>query len=270
MVQRLRCFVWTLNNYTAIEETALAGRDEFSYICWGREVGHQGTPHLQGYAELCTQTSFGNVRALLHDRAHIEPRMGTQAQAIAYCQKDGDFYEFGVRRQSGARVDLADVKTDIDEGSTEIQLWEDHFATMVRYHRSFTRYARLRDVQRDSSVAPDVRFYWGDTGTGKTRSAFEQFPTIKMHLHGKWFDSFRSAGPYLFDDLDDTEFGLPYLLRLLDRYPMDVEIKGGSVSFNPSVIIVTSNVALCEWYPLAPLSRRAALRRRFSRVLQFF
>ena len=55
----------------------------------------------------------------------------------------------------------------------------------------------------------------------------------------------------------------PYreMLRLLDRYPCQVETKGGSVNFAPKTIIILSNKAPEDWYDKekcawAPLERR--------------
>lgn len=44
-------WVFTLNNYTESqfgELSALEGNDQVHYLAAGREVGGQGTPHLQG------------------------------------------------------------------------------------------------------------------------------------------------------------------------------------------------------------------------------
>ncbi len=55
---------------------------------------------------------------------------------------------------------------------------------------------------------------------------------------------------------------LDVLLRLLDRYPLLVERKGGSVRMLATVFIFTSNVPPDEWYSNLPLNRTLALRRR--------
>lgn len=52
-----------------------------------------------------------------------------------------------------------------------------------------------------------------------------------------------------------------FLLQLLDRYPIRIEYKGGSVEFTSRRIILTSNKAPQDWYdkdkfPYPPIERR--------------
>ena len=93
-------FVFTINNYTDEDIDYLENTDLFHYVCYGREVGENLTPHLQGYFEF----KHGNRKSLsacisalgkdgCPSKPHIEVAMGTAAQAIAYCEKDGIFWE---------------------------------------------------------------------------------------------------------------------------------------------------------------------------------
>lgn len=84
------CF--TLNNYTEIEignlETIFSKFDiKYGY---GKEVGENGTPHLQGWIE-----SSKKIRPLETfkemKRIHWEKRKGTREQNIKYCAKEGTY-----------------------------------------------------------------------------------------------------------------------------------------------------------------------------------
>ena len=83
-----------------------------SYFCVGAEHGSGGTFHFQGYVELVRQLSFSTVTAALL-RARLAKRRGTAEQAAVYCQKDGNFLEYGVRSSAGARSDLHSVAASI-------------------------------------------------------------------------------------------------------------------------------------------------------------
>lgn len=66
----------------------------FAYLTFGKEVGEEGTPHIQGYLVLINRARLTTLRTLI-PRAHFEIARGSHAQAAHYCQKDGDFQEFG-------------------------------------------------------------------------------------------------------------------------------------------------------------------------------
>lgn len=64
--------------------------------------------------------------------------------------------------------------------------------------------------------------------------------------------------------IDDFYGWIKYstLLRLLDRYPMRVEYKGGQANFLAKTIIFTSNRHPSEWYKMD----NSALMRRITEI----
>ena len=65
----------------------------------GREVGQEGTPHLQGYVIMEKKTTLVEMKKLF-PRAHLEVAKGSPEQNKIYCSKDGKFQEFGVFQKS--------------------------------------------------------------------------------------------------------------------------------------------------------------------------
>lgn len=55
----------------------------------------------------------------------------------------------------------------------------------------------------------------------------------------KFFDGYINQKVALFDDFRKEMCPFNYLLKLTDRHDINVEVKGGSVFFNPEVIIIT-------------------------------
>ncbi|AXQ66125.1 MAG: helicase [Cressdnaviricota sp.] len=86
----------------------------------------------------------------------------------------------------------------------------------------------------------------GPTGIGKTRCAFEFGHLVSSEgvwiSAGslRWFDGYDGQRVAIFDDIRTKHTSFDMLLRLLDRYPLRVEFKGGFVDWNPSFIIITA------------------------------
>lgn len=91
MAGRARNYMFTINFGDGDVTTLLP--EEFpewlTYAVWQLEVGDEGTPHYQGYLECSGKRSFAQIHSIPgFERAHLEPRRGTQGQAVAYCTKD--------------------------------------------------------------------------------------------------------------------------------------------------------------------------------------
>lgn len=147
-------------------------------------------------------------------------------------------------------------------------------ATFVRYHRGLRA---LHDLHAAPEPRPDVRCfaYIGDSGTGKSRKAFEEMPSAYSKPAGPWFDGYDGEREVIIDDfVPGEDLSLSFIMRICDRYPLRVPIKGGHVPWRATTIIFTSNYPLEEWIPMhmrvteTGRARLAALKRRFQ-VIQF-
>jgi len=82
------CF--TLNNYDIVDEEVFSTivPESCKYGIIGREIGEQGTRHLQGYLEFKQKkrpkSVFSNVKI------HWEKAKGSRKQNVTYCSKDND------------------------------------------------------------------------------------------------------------------------------------------------------------------------------------
>lgn len=278
---RSRKWTFTTNNPPPDEEKYLEGivQDPETGICpgavqsvigfliFGRETGDSGNYHLQGYLETTKKISFSTLKKLF-PRSHLE-KAKYEEYAYNYCKKEGNWVEFGVRQMAqGKRSDLLAVQEALIAGATEMDLWTDHFAPMVRYNNSFRAY-RLLLLGQQERAAPTVSLLWGKTGTGKTREVWEREEVANLWNWGgdRWFDGYIGQEAVLFDDFDGSQIHFRQLLRLLDRYPLNVPIKGGFVPWIPKRIYLTSNSNIESWFPLediAPLARRLTEVKHFE------
>ncbi len=279
MNARSKYWCWTLNNYTLPEEIAIRELSHSEgaglYLIYGREgKGPDDTPHLQGFIAFPDRRRGTQVKALLSPRTHVEKKKKTLDQAADYCKKEGDFLEFGTRpverAGQGKRVDLEQIRTQIVDGATDLELADSHFGQWVFHRRAFNAYRQLLDGRRN--FASEVHVYWGDTGTGKTRKVHDAEADLWTASDNQlvWFDGYQRQPAVLFDDFvgcKNSKFG--FLLRLLDRYPMQVPVKGGFVNWAPKRIYITSNLDPRNWFLGVTAAQELALRRRFTSVTHF-
>jgi hypothetical protein len=89
---RGRRFCLTLNNYTDTEYKELNEwlTQKSIGFCVGKEIGEQGTPHLQIYFECKNQMRFSTIKKF-NQRLHIEKAKASREKNIEYCSKEGDF-----------------------------------------------------------------------------------------------------------------------------------------------------------------------------------
>lgn len=252
--QRARQWTWTLNNYTEEEVQCLKDLGEIietkaiRYLCWGVEVGAEGTPHLQGFVANQNARTMSAMKKLLGStRYHLERTKGTALQNQQYCQKkDGEsmaagilpnqeFYEWGVLPDQGKRSDLLEIKELIDDGVTEIQIAQDYFGQWVRYREGFRQYRTLVNRPKVVPNYPLDSFpqtwqdgiynwdktliFWGPPDTGKTEFASALLPGALMVSH---MDDLKNFDPefhngIIFDDVDIKHHPRTSQIHLTDQ-----------------------------------------------------
>ena len=80
-----RRWLFTLNNYTEEEEISLQEL-ECSYLVYGREIGKDGTPHLQGFVTFKNTKRFSAMKKV-SQRAHWEAAKSSSKINRDYCMK---------------------------------------------------------------------------------------------------------------------------------------------------------------------------------------
>lgn len=239
---KIRNFVLTLNNYTEEETLALLNYERATYVILGKEVGRKRkTPHLQGYMELEDKTAFNTIKKLC-PRMYIAKRRGTAKQAQKYCMKDQNYLEKGTISNQGKRTDIEDVCDDIKAGMSLEDIAEGHPATFVKFHRGLKELKHTLSAHRTQK--PYVKWLWGETGIGKTRTSVETSTSYYIKDNTKWWDGYEQQETIIIDDFEETVGDYPdfrTLLRLLDHYRFQGETKGGHVKINSPRIIITAD-----------------------------
>lgn len=249
------------------------------YICGQQELcPDSGRIHWQLYLEFDTVRSLGYLRTLLQN-AHWEKRFGTQQEAINYCKKlesrHSPPFEFGAPTltNQGQRSDLSAIKTRIDQGETLLSIAQDHFGDFLRYHKGFITYQNL--LFKIRSVPTELWIFSGASGSGKSFSAMEIAGPNSYWQMGdsRWWDGYdpRIHDTVVIDDFDWTKWPLPFLLRLADRTPLRVQVKGSSLEFSAKRLVITCVTSWENWWPgCAQEHDLAQVRRRITRHYECF
>lgn len=266
MAIRSRRFIFTVNNWDE-EDYKIWETLECRYMVMGKEVGEQGTPHLQGYVEFVNARSFNSMRSI-NPKAHIEVAHGDAEQNLKYCSKEGDFIVRGTPSMSRS-----------DKGVLEKRRWEDAKASAIAgdldnvpgdiYVRC---YSSLKAIKKDHMPAVQdldgVCGLWlyGEPKNGKSDWARKRFGTnyFVKDPATKWWDGYQNEEVIIIDEVDRTNcMGLSNRLKIwADMYAFIAEDKGGAFKIRPKHVIVTSNYKIEDLFAeLDPVTLSAVLRR---------
>lgn len=262
MTSRNYCF--TISNPESLPDVQ---NPAVRYCVFQEEIGENGTPHLQGYIEMSRSMRLTWLKTNLpgFETAHLEPRMGTREQARAYCMKPetriGEVFESGDWESGGqgTRVDIAALKELVDKGATDEAIWDAMPLMYLKYNRAIKDAKRLKTKCRDWKT--EVIVLIGKPRLGKSKYCLDNAPKAYWKQRSQWWDGYEGQEDVV---IDDYYAWLPWdtLMRILDRYPLLVETKGGQSNFVAKRVFITSNKAPADWYkdqgkfPLDALTER--------------
>jgi predicted nucleic acid-binding Zn ribbon protein len=239
-----RSYVFTINNFTNTDWFGVKQLVPKShYLVCGEEIAPTtGTPHLQGYVRLVDAISFSKMATLL-PRASIQVAKGTDFQNQEYCSKEcTNVLESGTPSQQGERNDIKNLAKAIKaEKLTIDEVMFDYADLYIKYSRSLEKMCAA--VAEPRTDKPTVVWIWGLAGTGKTRYVNKKHKDLYGKDNTMWWDGYKQQEAIIIDDFDNT---IPYrtLLRILDRYTYQGQIKGGYTQINSPFIYIT-----CEFPP---------------------
>lgn len=266
-VNKYRGFCVTINNPVDQDEWDWARlKSVCQYCTYGEEVGEGGTNHWQGFVYFKDRVVERTVRRLL-PRAHVEPMRGSINQAIDYCHKDGVFTEFGDKPDGGGRDAQSGHWGWLVEHAEKGML----DAIKERFPSYYVRYyERLRALRRRSLPILDGElaheWWYGPTGTGKSRTLWEMYPNHYQKELNKWWCGYQDQDVVAIEEwAPKNECTASFLKIWADRYPFTAQVKGGTlVGIRPKKIIVLSNYTIDQCFPneedALPLKRRFKVR----------
>jgi len=286
--QQSKRYQFTWNNYT--EEDIALVKNFFQESCvygvYAKEVGENGTPHLQGYLELKNKKTIVGLKKSFSPKPHLEVAQGTAEENTSYCvgpyeSKDGkkkkplneEHFIFGTPMTQGKRTDLEAVRSLIAEGPSR---------TMLKVIDSGANYQCIRYAEkvltykeRKRNWIPTVIWLYGETGVGKTQTAkalaalYGEEPHIKIASKGnQWWDGYDAHSFVIIDEFRPDWIPYNVLLALLDSTPFLLEIKGGHRQMLAKLIVLTCPQSPSEIiFPFEMDEEKKQLKRRISKTL---
>lgn len=120
-------------------------KGKINFMIWQQErCPKTEKDHYQIYVEFFEGLNMNNIKDLFEDKTlHIEPRKGSQDQAIAYCSKEetrvsGPF-KYGKKSQQGYRSDLDSIMDYIEDNSTAREILLQFRGNAIRHISAISR-----------------------------------------------------------------------------------------------------------------------------------
>lgn len=235
-----------------------------------------GRLHFQGHLICKRKQRFNQIKQSFRNfspeagrTVNIDKSHSPKSQ-IEYCQKEdtrvsgpwkfGDTSLVAVgKAHKGRRKDIEEVVEMARRGATEDEIFDAH-PTVYFHHRNkilqviamTQRRTRVTQV-KNGLGEPTVTVYWGKSGVGKTRRVHSRHGTENVYVplvqgRSLWFEGYSGQKVLLLDDFDPETIPLSLLLKLCDRYTMQMPVKGASMTPCFEYIYFTSNSDPKGWY----------------------
>lgn len=199
--------------------------------------------------------------------------------AISYCQKENNYIEYGElpfeKKLTKAEKNKLLMETPLEE------LVDKGVVSIFAICQLKKAVELLKNERIQSKFeSKEVHWYWGPTGTGKTKTAWDE--ALRKYSkddiwisnsNDQWFDGYNGQRCAIIDDLRSSSWRFDFLLRLLDRYPMQVAVKGGFRKWQPVEVFITAPGQPRELYRNhetgEPYDHIEQLERRISELREF-
>lgn len=227
------------------------------------ECGDGGFRHYQLLVTFAQKKTIRQAKSTFGvASAHFEPTRS--AAANDYVWKEDT--RIGEPFQFGSESFQRNSKTDWDRIRNLASAGEMGDVPSEIYIRYYSNLQRIRvDSLQPIPMERSATVFWGPTGTGKSRRAWEEAggSAYSKDPRTKFWCGYNGQQHVIIDEFRGA-IDISHLLRWLDRYPVRVEVKGSSVPLQATKFWLTSNIHPSEWYPLLDQETESALFRRLN------
>ena len=260
-----QCNEGSIDELMTFFKTIYDKRIEYIVVC---KEDHKQTDgeHYHAYIKFNTRTRVcANKLTYRGIRPNLERVLKTPDKVVNYVKKDGNYKEEGTCTDVH-KLTLQEKYKVIKE-KTFNEIFE--MASL-----SISELSRVKQLKKDlientwpmdGSKERKVYWFFGETGTGKTREA----TNMMMKLYGEnwvsltgdlrtFFDPYNGEKGVIFDDIRKGSIIWNTLLTITDRYRTSVNVKGNRIPWLAETIIFTSPQPFTEVFTMEKNGERAA------------
>lgn len=249
--------------------------------------GKKNTLHMQGGIYFANPTPWKRVKKMF-PRAFVKPAESYGAVTNYSGKEDTRVtdmpdcsFVYGEAPEQGRRTDLEEVALLIKNGANCDEIARLYPSAYIRYHRGLQALENSYTEHRQEAA----RHIWiyGPSGVGKTSYIYEQHARKDVYVKDgtMWWSGYKGQPVIVIDDFDGR-WPFRDLLKLLDKWDYEGQIKGGHVKVRAKFIYFTcdksiKDIAQGYMHPTVPGGILTTydeniyiqLARRFHEILEF-
>lgn len=234
------------------------------YYCMSDEIGN--THHAHIYVCFSSPVRFSTLKNHF-SQAHLEKAYGSSTENKDYIFKDGKWVnnkkketnladtheEWGTlpEERQGARNDYAELYELIQEGKSNFAIIDEK----PDFINQLERIDRVRQIVQEEAFKEifhnlNVSYFYGETGSGKTRSIMEKFGYTNVYRVTNYkhpFDQYQGQDVIVFEEFQSS-LPINQMLIYLDGYPIALPCRYADKIACYTKVYILSNIDIKEQY----------------------
>lgn len=232
--------------------------------CMSDEIGN--THHTHIYVCFSSPVRFSTLKNHF-PQAHLEKAYGSSNENKDYIFKDGKWVndkkketnladtheEWGTlpEERQGARNDYAELYELIQEGKSNFAIIDEK----PDFINQLERIDRVRQIVQEEAFKEifrnlNVSYFYGETGSGKTRSVMEKFGYSNVYRITNYknpFDQYQGQDVIVFEEFQSS-IPINQMLIYLDGYPVALPCRYADKIACYTKVYILSNIDIREQY----------------------
>lgn len=234
------------------------------YYCMSDKIGN--THHTHIYVCFSSPVRFSTLKNHF-PQAHLEKAYGSSNENKDYIFKDGKWVndkkketnladtheEWGTlpEERQGARNDYAELYELIQEGKSNFAIIDEK----PDFINQLERIDRVRQIVQEEAFKEifrnlNVSYFYGETGSGKTRSVMEKFGYSNVYRITNYknpFDQYQGQDVIVFEEFQSS-IPINQMLIYLDGYPVALPCRYADKIACYTKVYILSNIDIREQY----------------------